>query len=70
MKFVARDFLTFKIDLNKHVTSVHEGKKSFKCEVCHYRSSQKDDLKKHIAAVHEGKKPFKCEVCHYRVQIL
>ena len=50
-------------DLNKHIASVHEGKKSFNCEKCESCFDLKKDLTVHIASVHEGKKPFKCEIC-------
>ena len=40
-----------------HVTSVHEGRKPFKCEVCGWRYCQKGDLTKHITSVHEVIKP-------------
>ena len=31
-------------NLNKHVASVHEGNKPFKCEVCDYRSAHWKDM--------------------------
>jgi uncharacterized Zn-finger protein len=40
-------------DLNRHIKSVHEEKKSFKCNIC----------ATNFAAVHEGKKAFKCNNC-------
>ena len=46
--------------MDSHITSVHEGKKPFKCEFCEYTTAYKSDMKKHVALVHEGKKPFKC----------
>ena len=51
--------------MNRHVASLHEGKKPFNCELCDYSSSVKSSMNKHIASVHEGKKPFKCEYCDY-----
>ena len=51
--------------MNKHVESVHEGKKPFKCDICDYSSSQKGHLKTHVASVHEGQKTFKCHICDY-----
>ena len=52
-----------KYDLNKHVESVHERKKPFKCNnICDYSCSQKGHLKPHVASVHEVKKPFKCNI--------
>ena len=50
-------------DLNKHVASVHKGKKPFKCDICDYRSSEKGHIKIHVATVHGGKKSFKCNIC-------
>ena len=56
-------------DLQQHVGSVHEGKKSFKCETCDITSSVKGgDLHRHITSnheVHERKKPQTCEFCDY-----
>ena len=51
--------------MNKHVASVHERKKPFKCEICDYSCAQKRSLNIHVAAVHEGNKPFKCDQCSY-----
>ena len=50
--------------MRKHIVSVHEGKKLFKCEICDYTCSQKKEMKKHIGLVHEGKKTFKCVICY------
>ena len=43
--------------------SVHEGKESFKCNVCDTAFSEKNKLNGHIESVHEGKKTFKCNQC-------
>ena len=48
---------------HRHVSSVHEGKKPFQCDVCTKSYSQKAHLLGHVAAVHEGKKPYKCNLC-------
>ena len=37
----------------RHVTSVHEGKKPFKCDICDAKFDEKSKLKKHITSVHE-----------------
>ena len=50
-------------DQNRHIKSVHEEKKSFKCNVCDYTCSQKHSLRRHTALVHERKKRFKCNGC-------
>ena len=54
-------------DINRHIATVHEGKKPFKCNMCEYEAAQKTNLKKHIESVHEGIKPFKCNMCEYEV---
>ena len=46
--------------------SVHEGIKSFKCNLCDYQATQISNLKIHIDSVHEGTKPFKCNLCYYK----
>ena len=61
MTFVSCDSL--KHHKNRHVSSVHEGNKPFKYDICNYRSPCKGDLKKstfkkHVASVHERNKPF------------
>ena len=42
----------------KHITSVHNAKKSFKCDICDPSFYKK----KHIVKVHESKKPFTCNL--------
>ena len=43
---------------------IHEGNKSYKCEICNISFSRKGNLKRHTIIVHkEGKKQFKCDVC-------
>ena len=44
--------------MNGHIESVHEGKKSFKCNVCGTVFSEKSYLNGHIESVHDRKKPF------------
>ena len=45
-----------------HIATVHEGKKQFKCGVCHVNFVKKGDLNRHVVTLHEGQKPFKCEI--------
>ena len=45
--------------MNRHIASVHEGKKQFKCELCDHSFNQNAHMKTHVTSVHEGKKPFK-----------
>ena len=51
------------VNLNKHIESVHDGKKAFKCNICDASFSQKGNLNVHIDSVHEEMKPFKCKIC-------
>ena len=51
-----RQSLQQKGNLNTHISSVHEGKKSFKCVICGSCFTKKQGLIKHIASMHEGKK--------------
>ena len=56
--------------LNRHVASVHEGKKPhdrkkpFKCDICNSAFIRKSNLKTHSASVHDGKKLFDCDICN------
>ena len=43
-----------------HYTSIHEGKKPFKCDICDATFSVKYKLKTHY--VHEGNKPYECDI--------
>ena len=47
--------------LKEHSTSVHEGKKQFKCDICTF--TQKWYLLANSVSSHEGEKPFKCDIC-------
>ena len=42
--------------MDRHIASVHEGRKQFKCDNCDYSFFRKDQMKKHVASIHEGKK--------------
>ena len=50
------------IELNRHISSVHEGKKPFQCATCNKSFSAKNSMKKHISSIHEGEK-FNCSLC-------
>ena len=49
-----------------HVSSVHEGMKTLRCEMCGKTYFNIARLTEHITAIHEGKKPFRCDICDYR----
>ena len=44
--------------MKKHIAPIHEGKKTFKCEICDYSCYQKGQMKQHVLSVYEGKKQF------------
>ena len=60
-KMIDKEQLSFESDTSKD--SVHEGKKSFECDVCFAVLKSKVGLERHISAVHDEKKPFKCGIC-------
>ena len=49
--------------MKKHIHTVHEGHKDYKCVSCGKSYSVAGSLKKHIHTVHEGHKDYKCESC-------
>ena len=42
-------------DLDRNIKSVHEEKKSFKCNICAASFASRPNMKRHIGRVHEGK---------------
>ena len=47
-----------KVNMNKYVASVHEGKKPYECDFCDHSCSTKGTMKRHVAVVHRVKKHF------------
>ena len=45
----------------RHIETVHEREKPFKCSICDASFGKSWNLNAHIKTVHEGKKPIKCE---------
>ena len=43
----------YKGNLNKHIMTVHDRNKPFKCKLCKYATVLNGDLKRHEIAVHE-----------------
>jgi hypothetical protein len=42
--------------MKRSITSVHEGKKQFKCEVCDYSCAENIKIKRQMTLVHEENK--------------
>ena len=49
--------------MKKHIHTIHEGKKDYKCESCGKLFSEAGTLKKHMHTVHDGHKDHKCDSC-------
>ena len=50
--------------MKRHVASVHEEKKTFKCDICDFSCAERNVLKVHVVSVHEGDKPSNCDICN------
>ena len=55
--------IIYQRNLLKHIRSVHERIKPFRCETCASSFAEKKDMLRHIGTVHEGKKLYKCDTC-------
>ena len=47
-----------KVNKNRHIALVHEGKKPFNCNTGDANFTQKSSMNRHIATVHGGEKPL------------
>ena len=55
--------------LKHHIATVHDGIKTWECQICAKTFSYKNKLQLHISNVHEKQKPFKCSACDYSAGI-
>ena len=55
-----------KFNLTRHIKSVHEENKPYRCSICDHNCSLKSSLKTHIESVHEEKTMHKCWICAYQ----
>ena len=51
-------------DLNEHVSSVHDGKYPFKCDVCQSTFGRINKLNRHRNSAHKNTVPHRCESCN------
>ena len=65
--------MSLRENLKKHIASIHEDEKPYKCAICDYKCSEKgnsfvevDNFTCQITSAHEKKKSFKCSICHYK----
>lgn len=52
-----------KLGLERHIMTVHEEQRPFRCNVCEMSFGRKGILKKHIQMVHEHSRKFECDTC-------
>ena len=50
----------------RHITSIHEKKKPYKCPRCEKHFAQQSHISGHIKAVHEKIKDKQCPLCDYK----
>ena len=52
-----------KFMLKRHIKSLHEGSRDFKCKLCDKTFAENNPLFKHVRRVHEKLRPFQCDIC-------
>ncbi len=57
-------------NMNKHVLSVHEKKKTQVCQLCGKTFAFRDGLVRHISHVHQNERRYKCEICNHHFKQL
>ena len=55
------------INLKRHIKTVHEGERNFKCDFCEQSLIDLGALKKHIKTIHEGEKKYKCKISLHHI---
>lgn len=51
-------------NLNKHVLSVHEKKRTKVCHICGKSFAFRDGLMRHVSHVHQNERRHTCEICN------
>ena len=46
-----------------HISMVHDGNKSFECNLCQFATATENNLKAHIKSVHAEKESYQCTIC-------
>ena len=64
-KSICDKVFSTKVEMETHVSFVHEGKKKFKCSICEATFVRKRGLKNHTLFVHEEKKFHECKLCSW-----
>ena len=49
--------------IKKHIKSIHERQRNYKCDYCGKYLNESGSLKNHIKTVHDGQRSYKCGSC-------
>ena len=55
--------------MKRHIKTVHNNNKSFKCIGCDYSGYRKDIIKRHVDNLHCQVKSFKCNECEFATSV-
>ena len=64
--FFSIPFKLITLFVKRHIISIHEKKKPYKCPRCDKCFAQQGHINGHVRAVHEGIKDHQCPLCEYR----